>query len=149
MLEVGNGNLNADGNRLHFGMWCLLAAPLITGNDLAHTSQETLDILTNPEVIAVDQDAAGSQGRSVWQEGPLSVWAKRLADGSWAVGLVNFGESPNTITARFRDIGAPDSLEIRDLWAHKDLGRYQESFTTEVPTRGMVLIRVRYSALEK
>jgi alpha-galactosidase len=143
MLEVGNGDLTADSNRLHFGMWCLLAAPLLAGNDLTQASKETLEILTNPEVIAVDQDPAGIQGRSVWQEGPLSVWAKRLADGSWAVGLVNFGESPNRITARFQDVGAPDSVEVRNLWAGKDLGRFRDSFTADVPTRGMVLVKIR------
>jgi len=147
MLEVGNGNLTADSNRLHFGMWCLLAAPLLAGTDLTPVSRETLEILTNPEVIAVDQDSAGIQGRSVWQEGPLSVWVKPLADGSKAVGLVNNGESPNRITAWFRDVRVGDSVEVRDLWARRDLGRFQDSFTAEVPTRGMVLVRIKRVAL--
>ena len=144
MLEVGNGHLTGDENRLHFGMWCMLAAPLIAGNDLAHSSKDTLDILTNSEVIAIDQDPAGLQGRRVWQEGPLSVWVKRLSDGSLAVALVNFGESPNSITARFEDLGAPDSVEARDLWTHKDLGRFHGSLTEQIPTRGMLLVRMHW-----
>jgi alpha-galactosidase len=86
-------------------LWALLAAPLLAGNDLSKMNQETLDILTNKEVIAVDQDAKGVQGRRVAQEGPLEVWAKPLADGSVAVGLFNRGESANPVTVNFKDVG--------------------------------------------
>jgi alpha-galactosidase len=143
MLEVGNGKLNADEDRQHFGLWCLLAAPLIAGNDLAHMSPEIQAILTNREAIAMDQDPAGIQGKSVWQEGPVSVWVKPMADGSKAVGLVNMGESPNEIEFSFRDAGLPEWAELRDVFTHKDLGVFQKTFKATVPTRGILLLRVR------
>ena len=87
MLEVGNGKMNEEEYRTHMSLWCLLAAPLLAGNDLSKMTPETLAILTNPEVIAVDQDPLGIQGHRVAQEGQLEVWVKPLADGSKAVGL--------------------------------------------------------------
>jgi len=86
MLEIGNGGMSDNEYRLHMTLWCLLAAPLIAGNDLTVLTPQTLEILTNPEVIAVDQDPAGIQGHRVWQEGPLEIWMKPLADGArrWA-----------------------------------------------------------------
>lgn len=143
MLEVGNGKMNLDENRTHMSLWCLLAAPLLAGNDLTKTTPETLAILTNPEVIAVDQDPADIQGHRVWQEGPLEVWMKPLADGSKAVGLFNRGESPMEVRVNFGDIGVSGSATVRDLWAKKDLGSFQASYSAEVPTRGVVMIKVK------
>ncbi len=143
MLEVGNGKMNLDENRTHMSLWCLLAAPLLAGNDLRKTTPETLAILTNPEVIAVDQDPADIQGHRVWQEGPLEVWMKPLADGSKAVGLFNRGESPMEVRVNFGDIGVSGSATVRDLWAKKDLGSFQASYSAEVPTRGVVMIKVK------
>jgi alpha-galactosidase len=104
---------------------------------------ETLSILTNKEVVAVDQDGKGTQGRRVAQEGPLEVWAKPLADGSIAVGLFNRGESTNLITLSYNDIGVQGSAMLRDLWQHKDLGSFSGSYTEEVPRHGAVMIVVR------
>jgi alpha-galactosidase len=143
MLEVGNGKMDADEYRTHMSLWCLLAAPLLAGNDLSKMTPETLATLTNPEVIALDQDPAGIQGRRVAQEGPLEVWVKPLADGSKGVGLFNRGESVMPVTAYFRDIGVGESAAIRDLWARKDLGRFHGSFTAEVPKHGAVLIKAQ------
>jgi alpha-galactosidase len=105
-------------------------------------SPETLDILTNKEVIAVDQDAKGVQGRRLAQEGPLEVWAKPLADGGIAVGLFNRGESSNPVTVNFKDIGLRGSAKVRDLWSHKDLGSFAASYTADVPRHSAVLIKV-------
>jgi alpha-galactosidase len=143
MLEVGNGKMNSDEYRTHMSLWCLLAAPLLAGNDLAKMSPETLAILTNPEVIGIDQDPAGIQGHRVAEEGPLEVWVKPLADGSKAVGLFNRGESMMPVTAYFRDVGAADSADIRDLWARTDRGVFKGSFTAEVPSHGVVLVKAR------
>jgi len=143
MLEVGNGKMNHDEYITHMSLWVLLAAPLLAGNDLSQMSQETLDILTNKEVIAVDQDAKGVQGRRIAAEGPLEVWAKPLADGGIAVGLFNRGESVNPVKVNFKQIGAKESSKVRDLWAHKDLGSFTGNYTTDIPRHGGVLIKVQ------
>ena len=143
MLEVGNGKMNKDEYHTHMSLWCLLAAPLLAGNDLSKMTPDTLAILTNPEVIAVDQDALGMQGHRVAQEGQLEVWVKLLADGSRAVGLFNRGESVMPVTAHFRDVGAGDTASVRDLWEKRDLGVFNSSFTAQVPKHGVVLVKVK------
>jgi len=143
MLEIGNGKMSRDEYLTHMSLWCLLAAPLLAGNDLTTMKPETLAILANPEVIALDQDALGVQGHRVSQEGPLEVWVKPLADGSQAVGLFNRGESPMATTANFEQMGLPGEASVRDLWARRELGRFTGSFSAEVPTHGVVLVRIR------
>jgi len=91
MLEVGNGGMTTTEYRAHFSLWAMLAAPLIAGNDLRNMTPEIRDILTNKEVIAVDQDPLGRQGRRVWKGGDLEVWGKQLQDGGRAVALLNRG----------------------------------------------------------
>lgn len=142
MLEVGNGHMKADEYRTHMALWALLAAPLLSGNDLRSMSTETKELLTNAEVIAVDQDLKGVQGHRIWQEGPLEIWVKPLADGSHAVGLFNRSEWPTKITLNFKSIGAPASAKVRDLLDHKEMGVQKESFTAEVPMHGVVLVKV-------
>jgi alpha-galactosidase len=143
MLEVGNGKMTHDEYLTHMSLWCILAAPLLAGNDLSNMTQATSGILTNPEVIVVDQDPKGVQGHRVSQVGPLEVWVKQLQDGSQAVGLFNRGESVNPVTLDFRDIGVTGSATIRDLWAHKDLGSFQDHFTASVPVHGVLMIKVK------
>lgn len=142
MLEVGNGGMKRDEYRTHMALWALLAAPLLAGNDLRTMSPETKELLTNSEVLAVDQDKRGVQGHRVWEEGPLEIWVKPLADGSQAVGLFNRSESATKMTLDFKSIGAPASAKVRDLLDHKDLGTMQNSYTAEVPMHGVVLARV-------
>lgn len=141
-LQVGNGGMSNEEYKLQMSLWSLLAAPLIAGNDLTHMSAETQSILTNPEVIAVDQDSAGIQGHRVSQVGPLEVWMKPLGDGSKAVGLFNREQGTLPITVYFRDIGLSETNCVRDLWARKDLGRFEDGFTAEVSQRGVEMIRV-------
>src|SRR5437016_2633325 len=126
----------------HIALWALLAAPLLAGNDLRDMTAETKELLTSSEVIAVDQDSKGIQGHRFWQEGPLEIWGKPLADGSHAVGLFNRSESTIKMTLDFKTIGAPSSARLRDLLDHKDLGAAQDSYATEVPTHGVVLLKV-------
>ncbi|MGD0949785.1 MAG: glycoside hydrolase family 27 protein [Candidatus Binatia bacterium] len=142
MLEVGNGGMNFDEYRTHMGLWCLLAAPLIAGTDLTQMKPETIGILTNPEVIAVDQDPAGIQGRRVAEEGPLETWVKPLSDGSRAVGLFNRAAHNLPMTASFRDIGVPEVARVRDLWARHDMGVLRERVSANVNAHGMVMLRV-------
>ncbi len=146
MLEVGNGHMNVNEEETHMSLWCILAAPLITGNDLTAMSPETLAILTNPEVIAVDQDPAGIEGHRIREEGPLDVWVKPLADGSKAVGLFNKGESAMPVTVYLKEIGLDGPASIRDLWARKDLGTFKGSYTAQVPRHGVIMIRVKTSS---
>ena len=142
MLEVGNGGMKRDEYRTHMALWAILAAPLLAGNDLRSMSPETKELLTNSEVLAVDQDKKGVQGHRVWQEGPLEIWVKPLADGSQAVGLFNRSESPTKMTLDFKSIGAPASAKLRDLLDHKDLGTIQNSYSADVSTHGVVLVKV-------
>ncbi|MFZ0293777.1 MAG: glycoside hydrolase family 27 protein [Candidatus Sulfotelmatobacter sp.] len=145
MLEVGNGGMTDTEYRSHFSLWAILAAPLIAGNDLRDMRPEIHDILTNKEVIAVDQDAMGREGERVWRSGDLEVWSKQLQDGSRAVILLNRGSAEREITARWEDIGYPDhiSASVRDLWKHKDLGKFTEKFSASVPSHGVVMVTIR------
>jgi len=143
MLEIGNGKMNHDEYLTHMSLWCILAAPLLAGNDLSKMTPETLAILTDPEVIAVDQDPAGIQGFLVAQEGPLEVWVKPLSDGSKAVGLFNRGESAMPVRAYFRDVGVGEWARVRDLWAKRDLGVVRDHFTATVAKHGVVLLKVK------
>ena len=135
--------MNHDEYLTHMSLWCLLAAPLLAGNDLSKMTPETLAILTNKEVIAVDQDPKGVQGRRMAQEGPLEVWAKPLADGSTAVGLFNRGEWNDPVTVNFSALGVSGSANVRDLWQHQDLGAFQSEYTVVVPRHGVVMIKVK------
>jgi alpha-galactosidase len=143
MLEIGNRKLTDDECRAQMSLWCILAAPLFAGNDLTKTSPKTLEILTNPEVIAMDQDAAGIQGRCARQNGPTQIWTKALADGSTAIGLFNLNNHDMVVTVNFKELGLPEILEARDLWRRKDLGKFNQSFTFTVPGHGSILLKVK------
>ena len=145
MLEVGNPGMTPTEYRSHFIMWCILAAPLMAGNDIMHMSSETRDILTNKEMIAVDQDPLGIQGHRVRKDGDLEIWSKQLSDGSRAVALLNRGADEQKMTANWTDIGYPESLsaQVRDIWNHKDLGKKSGSFSADVPSHGVVVIKVK------
>jgi alpha-galactosidase len=145
MLEVGNGGMTATEYRAHFSLWCILAAPLIAGNDVRHMSPETAEILLNREVIAVDQDALGLQGRRVRRESEGDVWAKQLADGGRAVVLLNRSKAAREMSVNWTEIGYPNELSasVRDLWAKKDLGRRNGSFAANVPGHGVCMIKIK------
>ncbi len=144
MLEVGNGGMTETEYRSHFSLWAILAAPLIAGNDVSAMKPEIRAILTNREVIAVDQDALGAQGRRVVKDGDREVWARPLKDGGRAVVLLNRGTAPQTIRVSWEDLGYPARLTatIHDLWAGKDLTKTKGSFGAEVPSHGIVMVRI-------
>jgi alpha-galactosidase len=142
MLEIGNDGMTGEEYRTHMSLWCLLAAPLLAGNDLRDMTKGTLDILTNREVVAIDQDAKGVQGVRVAKNGTREVWEKPLADGSVAVGLFNLGEDPAVVTANFSDLKLTGSHAVRDLWAHADKGKIKDKFEATVPSHGVVLVRI-------
>jgi alpha-galactosidase len=144
MLEVGNGGLNAAETRAHFSLWALFAAPLIAGNDVRSMTAETRAVLTNREVIAVNQDPLGMQGRRVRDEGAKEVWMKPLADGSRAVILLNRGSEAGEVYTTWEDIGlAPGtSAALRDLWTGKDLGTFEKRFEVKVGAHDVLMMRV-------
>jgi alpha-galactosidase len=142
MLEVGNGGMNAEEYRTHMSLWAILAAPLLAGNDLSAMTPGTVALLTNHDVIAVDQDPAGKQGDRVWAEGPLEVWARPLAGGSKAVGLFNRHDGPLAVQVDFAELGFKRSPKFRDIWKAKDLGRVPSPYKIEIPAHGVILLRI-------
>lgn len=144
MMVVGNG-LPYNEDVAHFSMWALMAAPIILGNDIRTMSDQTHGILTNEEVIAVNQDPAGVQGSRVTDNGDLEVWMKPLCtlDGpEKAVVLLNRSGSSAEISVSLSNIGITGSATVRDLWAHEDLGVFQNEFSAEVPSHGVVMLKI-------
>ena len=142
MLEIGNGVLTPDEARTQLSLWALLAAPLLAGNDLSGMDPESLAILNNREVLRVDQDPAGLQGNRLWAEGPLEIWARRLADGSFAVGLFNRNQGPADIPLDLKLLGLHSAAKVRDVWQHRDLPPIQNLKFYLVPPHGVVLLLV-------
>jgi alpha-galactosidase len=145
MLEVGNGRMTTAEYRAHFSFWCLLAAPLMAGNDLRAMTPETKDILMNREVIAVDQDPLGIQGRKVHDGGAVEAWMKPLIGSARAVILFNRGSVKAPISVSWEQIGLAPQMEakVRNLWDKKDLGAFKERFTAFVDPHDVVMIRVQ------
>jgi alpha-galactosidase len=140
MLEVGNGKLTLDENRTHMSLWALLAAPLLAGNDLSKMKSETKQILTNRDVIAIDQDPLGKQGDRVSAVGPVEIWAKPLKGGAKAIGLFNRDDTALPITLKLTDVGLTAGAKARDVWQAKDLGQLQGTYTVTVPRHGVALL---------
>ena len=144
MLEVGRG-MTADEDRAHFGMWAILAAPLIAGIDIRSMSATTKAILTNADVIAVNQDPLGKQATVVATSGSNQVWSKQLSGtNARAVALFNRSGSAASMTVTWSQIGLPaGSATVRDLYAQKDLGPATDSYTaSSVPSHGIVMLKV-------
>jgi alpha-galactosidase len=144
MLEVGNGGMTTVEYQAHFSLWCIMAAPLMAGNDLNNMTPEIQAILTNKEVIAVDQDPLGKQGAKMRDDGDLEVWAKVMQDGSRAVALLNRSKEPSEISVSWNEIGYPNYLKaaVRDLWQHKDMGIFKGLYSAQVPAHGVVVVTV-------
>ena len=134
--------LTADEQYTHFSLWCLLAAPLIYGGDMTKIDPFTLSLLSNDEVIAIDQDPLGKAARRVAKQGPGEVWARDLEDGSKAVGLFNRGGQPMDVSFDWAALGLSGKQVARDLWRQKELGGFDGKFTASVPTHGVVLIKL-------
>jgi len=143
MLEVGNGGMSAAEYRTHMSLWALLAAPLIAGNDLTKMTPETVALLTNKDIIAIDQDPAGKQGDRVHAEGTLEIWARTLADGSKVVALFNRNDILNEIRVDFRELGFKGPVKAHDVWADKDLGELPSQTRLPLAGHDVILLRVR------
>ena len=146
MLEIGNGGMTTNEYRTHMSLWSMLAAPLLAGHDVRTMPDFTRDILLNAEVIAIDQDPAGIQGTRVRKDGPegqtLEVWKKPLAKGV-AVGLFNRGPEAAPMTVKWSEVGVTSaSPKVRDLWLHRDITNAAAEYTVNVPSHGVVMLRV-------
>ncbi len=141
MLEIGNGGMSYDEYKTHMSLWAMMSAPLVLGNDVRHMTPETLSLLTNKEVISIDQDTLGAQGLPVKKDGGAEIWTKKLADGSTAVGLFNRGNDSLMINGKWADIGVSGQT-VRDLWDHSD-HRTDDGYSYLVPKHGAVLLRVK------
>ena len=143
MLEVGNGGMTKEEYQTHMTLWALLAAPLLAGNDLQHMSQDTLDILTNRDLIAIDQDpAAHPVKRTVLAEGKTELWTRQLQDGSIAVALFNRGDQPAPVSVVWSQIGMKAPTTGRNLWTHKDVPISGDTYTATVVKHGVVILRI-------
>jgi alpha-galactosidase len=145
MMEVGNGGMTTTEYRSHFSFWAMLAAPLIAGNDVRSMSADTKEILENKEVIAINQDPLGRQGRRISKQGDLEVWSRPLADGSRAVILFNRGASEAEVGVTWEQIAYPGHLSatVRDLWEHKDLGSFTGSYKTKVASHAVAMLKIK------
>ncbi|AQT67229.1 Alpha-galactosidase A precursor [Anaerohalosphaera lusitana] len=130
--------------RSQMSLWCLLAAPLTISCDVRDMTPETRYILTNDEAIAIDQDPLGEPARRVHKDGPIEIWARPLADGSWAVGLLNkHDEEAKDITFDYAMVDLEGTAEVRDVWAHMDMGEFTDSYTDKVEPHETKLIIVK------
>jgi alpha-galactosidase len=141
-------HLTPDEQYSHMSLWCLLSSPLLLGCDVAQLDDFTLGLLTNDEVLAIDQDSLGKQATQISNQDGHVVYAKTLEDGSFAVGLFNRGEAESTVGVKWGPWGTlatPDgdaTFVVRDLWRQKDLGSFKGKFETKVAPHGVVLVRL-------
>ena len=144
MLEVGNGGMTDVEYRSHFSLWAMLAAPLIAGNDLSVMDKATLDILTNHDVIAVDQDKLGQQGRRVMKSEDTEVWVRPLAGGDRAVVLFNRGEAAKSMSVDWEVLQLPTGLKasVKDLWSKSVRKGVKGHYSAEVAPHGVVMVRI-------
>ena len=141
-------HLTPDEQYTHISLWCLLSAPLLIGCDIAQMDEFTLSLLTNDEVLAINQDALGKQATQISNDGIGVVYAKTLEDGSFAVGLFNRSESETTISLKWGPWGtlptsnSGESYKVRDLWRQENIGIFQSEFESKVASHGVRLIRL-------
>jgi alpha-galactosidase len=155
MLEVGNGRMTIEEYKTHFSLWCMLAAPLMAGNDLQNMSAEYKNILTNKEIIALDQDSLGKQATCYRDNGDYQIWVKQLVGNEKAVCLLNKSDEKKTVLVDFAllsQISAnrrspltqfkPEDNRVRDLWDHKDLTLKEPSMYIELVPHSVKVFRL-------
>jgi alpha-galactosidase len=144
MLEIGNGAMSNDEYKTHMSLWAILAAPLLAGNDLRSMSPEILAILTNRDVIAVNQDTLGKQGRRVWQSGEQEVWTRSLSGGDVAVAIFNRGKDEAKITVKAAELKIAGKWKARDLWAHQGVPWPETEYSATIPSHGVLMVRLSH-----
>jgi alpha-galactosidase len=140
--RLRDSRLTPNEQYVHITLWTLLASPLLLGNDLWQMDDFELNLVTNDEVLAVHQDPLGKPADRVAKKDELEVWSRPLADGSLAVGLFNRDEMEMPVSISWKELGISGKHRVRDLWRQKDLGTFDDSFTTPVPRHGTVFVRV-------
>jgi alpha-galactosidase len=145
MLEVGNGPMTLAESRAHFSLWCMVAAPLIAGNDIRKMTPEVRAILTNKAVIAIDQDPAGHQGFRYRVDKDKEIWAKELSNKEWAVCVLNTGPAPATLTIDMHDLSFLDEeyYQITDVWSGQPAGDATKPHTALVDSHDVMLFRLK------
>jgi alpha-galactosidase len=146
MLEVGNGGLSVEEERSHFSLWCMLAAPLMAGNDLRSMSAETRAILTNKEVLGIDQDPLGRQASAVSVQNDLEVFVKPLQGGDTAVCLFNRGDQPKKLDFAWKEYKIGGGLRLRDLWKHQDAGTTDAPYRATIGRHEVIVLRLSKAA---
>ncbi len=134
--------LTPDEQYTHISLWCLLSSPLLIGCDISKIDDFTLSLLTNDEVIAVNQDVLGKEAKQIIKTKNYQVWIKELEDGSKAVGIFNLNEQYQKISINWSDLLLQKNMKVRDLWRQKNLGVFENNFTTKVAPHGVSLIKV-------
>jgi alpha-galactosidase len=155
MLEVGNGLSNNE-ERAHFSMWAMLAAPLMAGNDLRNMNSQTLSVLTNKEIIAINQDSLGIQGFRYAVNDSVETWMKPLVNNEWAIFYLNRSKSPKNISVDWKNFSVKDDLSgktldttsknlfvIRDLWLKKELGDTRKNIHTTIPSHDILCLKLK------
>jgi alpha-galactosidase len=144
MLEVGNGKMSLAENRTHFSMWAMLAAPLLAGNDLPHMKPEIHEILTNRDVIAINQDPLGHEARYIYSRGEVEVWARNLAGGAKAIAIINVGSdvySTHPFHLDLAQLGLHGAQHAKDLWTGKERD-LSNDMPIELPSHDILLLRI-------
>ena len=141
MLEIGNGGMRVDEYKTHMSLWAILAAPLLAGNDLRNMDPAILNILTNREVIAVDQDKDGKQGTRVWKSGEQEIWSRPLSGGARAIAVFNRATGLAKVTVRWGELEM-SGKHLRDLWLHQDIAWPGPEYELTVPGHGVVMLRL-------
>jgi alpha-galactosidase len=143
MLEVGNPGLTLAESRAHFSLWCILAAPLMAGNDVRKMSDEVRDILTNKEVIAIDQDPSGKQGYQFMTQPGKEIWVKELSNKSWAVCFLNSSDKPTKIRLNWSHLWfVKGEHKVRDLWKKEDIGTTGKNIDFEIAPHDVALFKL-------
>lgn len=145
MLQVGRG-MTYDEDKSHFSMWCMMLSPLLAGNDLRTMSKETIEILTNREIIAIHQDEACIQAERKLKEGSVEVWVKPLGKSEkkeFAVAVLNRGDNPAAYTLSFADLGVKGVSKVRDVWQHKNVSVISGKLSLDLPKHGIVVLRFK------
>ncbi|MDR1672916.1 MAG: alpha-galactosidase [Bacteroidales bacterium] len=142
MLQVGRG-MTYEEDKTHFSMWCMLVSPLLAGNDLRNMSKETLEILTNKEIIAINQDKLFRQAQKIHSENGVDIWEKPLADGSKAIALLNRENKVQEFALVSKQFNINGKSKIRDLWQHKDLGKMGKERTFTIEKHGIIVLKIK------
>ncbi len=136
-------NLTPDEQYTHISLWALLSAPMLIGCDLDKLDPFTLNLLTNDEVIAVDQDPLGYQARQIIKTDSIQVWVKKLESGQFAFGIFNLSGKSINYKLSFKEIGLPQNITLINLWSQKNIGKFKDNYKTIIPSHGVKLLKTK------